>query len=133
MKISPPQVWRNKRFMYKLTASKCESCGHVNFPYSSYCAKCGSKNVKKIEISGKGILESYTVSYQSRDGHEKGLPSVIGLVRLDEGVEIVAPIVDADLDKLKEGVKVEATLRRVYTDSYNGLIQYGIKFRVAEG
>ncbi|WP_338600675.1 Zn-ribbon domain-containing OB-fold protein [Sulfolobus tengchongensis] len=132
MKIAPPQVWRNKRFMYKLIASKCEKCGNISFPYSPYCAKCGSKNVKKIETSGKGRLISYTVSYQSRDGYEKGLPNVVGLIKLDEGVEIVAPIVDVDLDKLQEGARVEATLRRVYTDSYNGLIQYGIKFRVAE-
>lgn len=132
MKISPPQVWRNKKIMYKLTASKCEVCGHISFPYSHYCTKCGSKNVKKVELSGKGTLLSFTVSYQARDGYEKGLPNIIGLIKLDEGIEIVAPIVDADLEKLKEGVKVEATLRRVYTDSYNGLIQYGLKFRVAE-
>lgn len=132
MKVSPPQVWRNKKIMYKLTASKCEVCGYISFPYSHYCTKCGSKNVKKVELSGKGTLLSFTVSYQARDGYEKGLPNIIGLIKLDEGIEIVAPIVDADLEKLKEGVKVEATLRRVYTDSYNGLIQYGLKFRVAE-
>ena len=132
VKIAPPEVWRNKKYMYRLIASKCEDCNNIDFPYSSYCSRCGSKNVKKIMLSGKGVLLSFTVNYQQRDGYEKSLPNIIGLIRLDENVEVVAPIVDADLDKLREGMKVEAVMRRVYTDSYNGLIQYGIKFRVVE-
>ncbi len=132
MKIAPPQVWRNKKFMYKLIASKCRKCGNIDFPYSPYCTKCGNSDVEKTELSGKGKLLTFTISYQSREGFEKSLPSIIGLIKLDEGAEIIAPIVDTDVDKLKENVRVEATLRRVYTDSYNGLIQYGIKFRVVE-
>ncbi|MFP3188038.1 MAG: DNA-binding protein, partial [Sulfolobaceae archaeon] len=53
-------------------------------------------------------------------------------IRLDEGLDIVAPLTDVEANELKEGVRVEAVLRRLRSDSTNGLIQYGIKFRVID-
>lgn len=131
MKIVPPQVWREKENLYTITFGICEKCGNKIYPYRPVCNKCGSTNVRKEVSQGKGVLTSFTVSYQHREGYERVAPTVVGTVLLDEGIEIVAPIA-ADPSELKQGMRVQATLRRYRSDSYNGLIVYGIKFRPAD-
>lgn len=128
MRISPAKNWRLKDSLYTLTLAKCNVCGNVMYPYQEICDKCGSTNVSKIKSTGHGKLLTYTISYQQREGYEKAIPMPIGLIELDEGVKIVAPL--TDVDDLKEGAEVEAVLRRITSDSVNGLIQYGIKFKV---
>lgn len=110
----------------------CKKCGNVFYPYQGICGKCGSVDVEKVKAKGTGTLLEYTVLCQTRDGFEKQVPIVIGLIRLDEGVDIVAPLTDVEVNEIKEGVRVEAVLRRLRSDSVNGLIQYGIKFRVID-
>jgi uncharacterized OB-fold protein len=131
MKVFPPQTWRIKDDLYSITLAKCEDCGDISYPYRPVCRKCGSMRVTRVTSSGYGTLMRYTVSYQHREGYEKLSPMIVGTVLLDEGVEVVAPIA-ADPDELKPGMRVQATLRRYVTDSYNGLIVYGLKFRPAD-
>ena len=130
MKISPPKNWRLKKELYTITLGKCQECGNVFYPYQPICPSCGSSRVERIVSKGHGKLLAYTISYQARDGFEKVMPMPIGLIELDEGVKILAPLTDAE--NIKEGDEVEAVLRRITADSNNGLIQYGIKFRVIE-
>ncbi|QKQ99302.1 Zn-ribbon domain-containing OB-fold protein [Metallosphaera tengchongensis] len=131
MRILPPKIWRNKDTHYALSASVCEKCGNVIFPARASCNKCGSFKVKLVKLSGKGTLLSFTKSHQIRTGYEKESPVYFGLIRLDEGIEILAPLVDVD-DDPKDGSRVEATIRRLRVDSSNGLIEYGTKFRLIE-
>jgi uncharacterized OB-fold protein len=70
-----------------------------------------------------------TENFQQRAGYEKNMPQYVGLIKLDEGPEIVAPLTDVT-DEPKEGSRVNAVLRKLTTDSSNGLIEYGLKFRV---
>jgi hypothetical protein len=132
MKISPSQSWRLKNTLYSLTLGICKKCGNVFYPYQSICGNCGSVDVEKVKAKGTGTLLEYTVLYQTREGFEKQVPIIVGLIRLDEGLDIVAPLTDEEVNELKEGVRVEAVLRRLRSDSTNGLIQYGIKFRVID-
>ncbi|ARM76488.1 Zn-ribbon domain-containing OB-fold protein [Acidianus manzaensis] len=130
MKVFPPQLWRNKETLYTLIAGKCNKCGNIVFPYQEFCNKCKSFNISKIKLSGKGTLISWTVAYQNRPGFEKTTPIYVGYIKLDEGIEIVAPLTDVDESNLKENSRVEATVRKLKSDSTNGLIEYGIKFRL---
>jgi len=130
MRISPPRNWRLKEELYNITLGKCQECGNIIYPYQSICSSCGSSRVEKIVSRGHGKLLAYTISYQAREGYEKAMPMPIGLIELDEGIKILAPLTDAE--NIKEGDEVEAVLRRITADSTNGLIQYGIKFRVID-
>lgn len=130
MKISPPRNWRLKESLYSITLGKCDNCGNVVYPYQSLCPSCGSTNMRKIISKGHGKLIEYTISYQTREGFEKSMPMAVGLIQLDEGVTLLAPLTDTE--NLREGAEVEAVLRRIIADSANGLIQYGIKFKVID-
>jgi hypothetical protein len=56
--------------------------------------------------SGRGTI--YSVSVTRRAGPE---PYAIAYVTLDEGVTMLTNIVDADLDKLRIGDRVEVTFK----------------------
>lgn len=67
----------------------------------------GHRNLDWREVSGKGEIFSYTIAYRARppfQGHE---PFVIGLVTLDEQVNVMANIVHCDRDGLKIGLRVK--------------------------
>jgi uncharacterized OB-fold protein len=67
----------------------------------------GRGNLDWREVSGRGEVFSYTLAHRARppfQGHE---PFVIGLVTLDEGVNVMANIVHCARDRLKIGLRVK--------------------------
>ena len=67
----------------------------------------GHRSLDWREVSGKGEIFSYTIAYRARPpfrGHE---PFVIGLVTLDEQVNLMANIVHCDRDRLNIGLRVK--------------------------
>jgi uncharacterized OB-fold protein len=67
----------------------------------------GRRDLEWREVSGKGEIFSYTIAYRARppfQGHE---PFAIGLVTLDEGVNVMGNIVHCPHDRLKIGLRVK--------------------------
>jgi uncharacterized OB-fold protein len=67
----------------------------------------GHRDLEWREVSGKGQIFSYTIADRARppfQGHE---PFAIGLVTLDEGVNVMANIVHCTRDRLKIGLRVK--------------------------
>lgn len=129
MELSPPRIWRSKLDYYKLRLTKCLNCGRASYPAGSSCPYCRSNNVKVIESEGIGEVVTHAVSYVRIEGREEVIPRVIALVRLNEGALLLSEIVDVNISEVREGLKVEAVLRRLKVDGASGLIWYGLKFR----
>jgi uncharacterized OB-fold protein len=55
-------------------------------------------------------------------------PYCIGLVKLDEGSQVLGQIADVEIGDLKIGMKMQAQLRKLYVVGDEGTITYGIKF-----
>ena len=67
----------------------------------------GHRDLEWREVSGKGELSSFTIAHRARppfQGHE---PFAIGLVTLDEGVNVMANIVHCPAEQLKIGLRVK--------------------------
>lgn len=67
----------------------------------------GHRDLEWREVSGKGEVFSYTIAYRARppfQGHE---PFAIGLVTLNEDVNVMANIVHCGRDRLKIGLRVK--------------------------
>jgi uncharacterized OB-fold protein len=67
----------------------------------------GHRDLEWREVSGKGQIFSYTIADRARppfQGHE---PFAIGLVTLDEGVNVMANIVHCTRKDLKIGLRVK--------------------------
>ncbi len=128
MEYSVPLYWRNRINYYRLIGGKCKKCSRIFFPPYIRCPYCGSDEIEPVELPRTGKLLTYTVSYNPPEGYKLQTPLIIGLV--DLGVaKVVAQITDAQPDELKEGMDVEAVVRRIREDRTAGLIHYAYKFR----
>jgi uncharacterized OB-fold protein len=67
----------------------------------------GRRTLEWREVSGKGEVFTFTVArraHQPFRGHE---PFLIAMVTLDEGVNVMANMVDCGLDEIKIGLRVK--------------------------
>lgn len=120
--------WRMRDRYYRILGNKCESCSAEFFPPVNLCRRCRSTRLKDCEMPKSGTLMSYTLQKESLAGFEDQEPMVFGLIKLENGVKIIAQIVDIPFESLKEGESVKAVFRKVRTDGDSGQIYYGYKF-----
>jgi len=104
----------------RLIGVKCEDCGEVHCPPKSVCG-CGSRNLKEVELSGKGRIVSYTVTYVAPLGYDSEIPYVVALVELDEGAWIVGRLnVEAEKAEKEDliGKRVEIYAKEFPTEQF---------------
>ena len=114
---SPPQpgISEDTRFFWeglkerRLLAQRCDDCGALRHPPGPICTKCHSFAWSAVELAGRGALHSWTVVHHA--AHPAfDYPHVIGLVDLDEGLRIVAPL-EGLLDTPVAGMALEIVFR----------------------
>jgi uncharacterized OB-fold protein len=131
--MSIPRFWRKTKARYNLIATKCNSCRNVFFPPRKICPICRrAGKLEEKKLSGRGEVVTYTVIYSASEGFEMHTPYIMGIIKLDEGPRVTAQIVDAEIDEVKIGMKVEAAFRKISESGKDGIINYGTKFRPAE-
>ena len=126
------RFWREIPQRYSLIGNKCSSCNKIFFPPKEACPYCRRKSIGKMQelkLFGKGEIITYTIIHVAPEEFEKQVPYIIAIIKLNEGPNITAQIVDCDLDIIKIGMKVEQTFRKIQEDGYTGAIHYGYKFR----
>jgi len=115
-----------------MIGSRCRDCGAEFFPPVRVCKKCGSRNIEEKEMPKTGALIAYTKLSEPAQEFKEYSPIYLGLIRLDNGVNIISMIADADEDSLRIGARVKATLRKWTEEGKGGLIYYGYKFKVIQ-
>jgi len=128
VRYSIPIYWRNKNSYYSIEITKCRKCGKVAFFRRSICPFCSSREVEVIKSRGVGRVVSFTINYFRGDTNLEGYPRIIALIELNEGIKIVGELSDVKPEEVREGIEVEAVLRRYSSDDPYGLIYYGLKF-----
>jgi len=129
MKISVPRVWREIKSHYLLEASVCMKCGKIHYPPRTICDNCKNHKLIKRKLSGEGEILTYTVQYVVLEGYREYAPIIFAIVKLKEGVNVLAPLTDVKPENVRVGMKVTAVLRKIAEDEDLGLIKYGIKFK----
>ena len=81
----------------RITAQQCASCSEFRHPPVPMCPHCHALEWQATEISGTGVLTTYTVM------HHPVLPPftkgyIVGLVELDHGVRLVVNLEYAESD-----------------------------------
>jgi len=128
MKISPARVWREKGARYRIEGIRCRDCNAILYPPKPACPLCGSRNVERVELSKRGKLVTWAVEYVVPEGYRACAPIIVGLIELEGGGRILAPLTDVEPEELEAGMEVEAMLRKIVEDGDEGLIVYAIKF-----
>ncbi len=87
----------------KLSGYRCESCGLIIWLPQVYCPDCRKNTWAVIELSGKGELTTYTEIYSAPAKFSKQAPYMIGIARLNDGVNVIGRIEASDLSSLSVG------------------------------
>lgn len=134
--VSLPSWKRTIPQRYRLVAGRCAECGTLAFPPEGACGECGHLGeCDAVELPGTGTVEAVTgisqgaappefAEQQSRSG-DFG----VAIVAFDGpgGDRVSAPAQVVDGHDLSVGDRVEATVRRIYTQE--GVTRYGSKIR----
>lgn len=77
----------------------------------------------------EGKIVSFTKIFVPPAGFEAQAPYIVALVKLDNGRNFTAQMVDWEEKQLQIGQKVKTILRKTRDPGEEGIIPYGIKFR----
>ena len=90
---------RERRFLVQFD----RETGQPQWFPRSLSMSTGRRQLEWREVSGRGVLYSWTVTHSPWPGHEHRLPYVCALVDLEEGVRVLANLVNPDIDSLTIG------------------------------
>lgn len=131
--ISLPTWWRNLDSRYRLTLGRCPECGGVSFPPEGACPECNALvEYEEFEPTGAGTVAAKTIIQggappEFADLLEQHGEIGVVVVELEEGTSVPGMLTDVDPDTVDRGDRVEAVVRRLYTQE--GIPRYGFKFR----
>ncbi len=75
----------------ELLLQKCNDCGKLNMYPRHACPHCQSLSLGWQKSAGRGVLHSFTVLRAGApEGFESELPYALGIVKLEEGVQLLA-------------------------------------------
>jgi len=96
----------------KLMSAKCNKCDEVMLPPRPVCTKCYSKDLQWVELEGHGKLLTYTVIHVSPKQFEALAPYSVGIVKLDEGPQLLGMIRGVEPDKIKIGMSLTVNFEK---------------------
>jgi len=102
---------------HSLLIQRCAACTKFQFPPAAACEHCGSAEPAFEEVSGRGVVLSFTetVSGARHPYFQAASPYLVGLVRLDEQEDLVlaSNFPGARYDDLCIGAPVEVEFQEV--------------------
>jgi uncharacterized OB-fold protein len=79
----------------ELRIQHCQNCGKSNMYPRHACPWCQSEKLDWLKAVGGGTLMSFTVLRAGApEGFESELPYALGVIRLDEGVQLLARLLN---------------------------------------
>jgi uncharacterized OB-fold protein len=89
----------------RLVVQRCQDCGRHQFYPRAFCTACMSSALQWVEARGSGRIYSFTICRIAADPALTA-PYAVALVDLDEGVRMLANLVDCDLAQIRTGARV---------------------------
>jgi len=91
----------------RLLIQYCKDTGKPQYFPRPVSLATGRRNVEWREVSGRGKVYSWTVTFSAWPGHEDRVPYVCAQVELDEGVRILANLMNCKKEDIKIGMPVK--------------------------
>lgn len=105
----------------KLKGTRCRSCGETFLGKRPACENCQSEDMEEVALSKRGKVYSYTANRYRPPGDYIGpdpyVPFAVGLVELPEGLRILSPLKDCDINSVKIGMDVELVVEKLHQDA----------------
>lgn len=97
----------------KLMIQKCTACSSLQFYPRTYCMGCLNESMTWIEASGNGTVYAFTINHRPANEYMKDkTPYAVAAIDLDEGVRMLANIVESDIMKVKCGAGVQVVFEK---------------------
>jgi uncharacterized protein len=92
----------------------CRACARHQFYPRRFCTQCLSDQIEWVQASGRGRVYTYTVCHiAAHPAFESQVPYAVAMIELDEGVRMLARIVNSDLECLAIGAPVQVCFERI--------------------
>lgn len=131
MPKAQPLMWRRIPERYRLVGNRCETCKTEYFPQRKFCPHCRRKGkLVAHSMPHEGKIYSFSEVSAAPEGFEHQAPYFMAIVELNNGVKIMAQLVDSPHDAVQIGARVQFVFRRIAEDEDEGAIAYGYKFKV---
>lgn len=85
------------------------------------------RNISNL-VGRKGKIIEYTSVMSAPTNFKIQQPYFVALIELENGERVTAQVIDCE--NISEGMKVEGVLRKLFSEGQEGLIHYGVKFRL---
>lgn len=90
-----------------IRGTRCVSCGRVHVPPRKSCPKCFHSGTEWVELSGEGVLQTFTVVRRQLAAVRQPVPVVFGLIRLDGAdTALLHRIGEVPADAVRIGMRV---------------------------
>ena len=96
----------------RLMGARCLSCGRLLVPPRPVCPSCYGSEFEWVELSGEGVVESYTVIHVAPPRFQEEAPYIVAIVRLKEGVKLPGRLVGVEPEEVKVGMPVRVEFVR---------------------
>ena len=102
---------------HRLIVQKCAQCATLRHIPKEICARCHSTDYQWSELSGNGEIFTYTIVRRApTPAYQADVPYVIAHVAMNEGVRMIANLVDLNPDDVTIGQPVRAIYDDVTPD-----------------
>ena len=100
----------------RLMVQHCASCRRHQFYPRAFCAACLSDDVQWVQARGTGRIYTFTICRIAANPAMTA-PYAVALIDLDEGVRMLADIVDCDIELIRTGARVQVRFESI-SDEY---------------
>lgn len=90
----------------KLLLQYCRKSGQYQFYPRPVSIFSGTRDLEWREVSGRGQVFSWTVAHIARPPFAGHTPYLVATVTLDEGVNVIANLINCPLDRVAIGLRV---------------------------
>ena len=107
-------IWRDRNWVYRCHGHQCQKCGKIQFPLQKRCIYCQAEEESLVEVplaDKKGVLVTYSLDERTAVIDP---PNVLAAVNLNGGGRVFSQMTDRDVNKLKVGLPMELTFRRIH-------------------
>ncbi|HVB46712.1 MAG TPA: zinc ribbon domain-containing protein [Streptosporangiaceae bacterium] len=91
--VSKP--WWDATVEKRFVIQRCRACGHWQHYPRALCTGCGSTDLRFDEVSGSGVVDTYTQVMRAVRA-DSPPPYVVARVRLAEGPVLLTRLIDLD-------------------------------------
>jgi uncharacterized OB-fold protein len=91
----------------RLVGGKCRRCGKIHVPPRPLCNNCLSTEFEWVELPKTGKLLTYTIIHVAPSQFQSMAPYAVGIVQLENGVNIPGMIKETPLEKIKVGMPLK--------------------------